>query len=61
MWTEGALAHTVKFLKPGGIFVTYAITGNLKRMLKNLGLVIEKMPGAAGKREMLRASLVISH
>lgn len=55
MWDEEAITHTVKFLKPGGVFVTYAITGNLKRMLKNLGLKVEKAPGAPGKREMLRA------
>ncbi|MDB5002435.1 MAG: tRNA (5-methylaminomethyl-2-thiouridylate)-methyltransferase [Mucilaginibacter sp.] len=55
MWNEEAIGHTVKFLKPGGVFVTYAITGNLKRMLKGLGLQIQKIPGAAGKREMLRA------
>ena len=57
MWQQDAIAHTVSFLKPGGVFVTYAITGNLKRMLKALGLKIEKVPGAAGKREMLRATL----
>ncbi|MGF7080010.1 tRNA (5-methylaminomethyl-2-thiouridine)(34)-methyltransferase MnmD [Mucilaginibacter sp. UYCu711] len=55
MWNEEAIGHTVSFLKTGGIFVTYAITGNLKRMLKGLGLQIQKIPGAAGKREMLRA------
>jgi tRNA U34 5-methylaminomethyl-2-thiouridine-forming methyltransferase MnmC len=55
MWNEQAITHTVKFLKPGGVFVTYAITGNLKRMLKSLGLKVEKAPGAPGKREMLRA------
>jgi tRNA U34 5-methylaminomethyl-2-thiouridine-forming methyltransferase MnmC len=55
MWEEEAINHVVNFLKPGGVFVTYAITGNLKRMLKALGLKIEKAPGAAGKREMLRA------
>ena len=59
MWNEEAIAHTVKFMKPGGVFVTYAITGNLKRMLKALGLTIYKIPGAAGKREMLRAVLEI--
>ncbi|MEO8885854.1 MAG: tRNA (5-methylaminomethyl-2-thiouridine)(34)-methyltransferase MnmD [Mucilaginibacter sp.] len=57
MWGEEAIAHTIKFLKSGGVFVTYAITGNLKRMLKTLGLTIQKIPGAAGKREMLRATL----
>lgn len=55
MWSEEAITHTVRFLKPGGVFVTYAITGNLKRMLKSLGLKVEKAPGAPGKREMLRA------
>ena len=49
------MAHTIQFLKPGGVFVTYAITGNLKRALKALGCKIEKAPGAPGKREMLRA------
>jgi len=55
MWNEEAIAHTVQFLKPGGVFVTYAITGNLKRMLKSLEFKVEKAPGAPGKREMLRA------
>lgn len=55
MWDETAIAHTIQFLKPGGVFVTYAITGNLKRALKVLGCKVEKAPGAPGKREMLRA------
>lgn len=56
MWNEQAITHAVKYLKPGGVFVTYAITGNLKRIIKSLGLKVEKAPGAIGKREMLRAS-----
>ncbi len=55
MWTKELLAHLCNFLNPGGVFVTYAITGNLKRILKSLGFQIEKAPGAPGKREMLRA------
>jgi tRNA U34 5-methylaminomethyl-2-thiouridine-forming methyltransferase MnmC len=55
MWDEAAISHTIQFLKPGGVFVTYAITGNLKRALKALGCKVEKAPGAPGKREMLRA------
>lgn len=55
MWGEAAITHTLQFLKPGGVFVTYAITGNLKRIIKSLGLKVEKAPGAPGKREMLRA------
>jgi len=55
MWNEEAIGHTIQFLKSGGVFVTYAITGNLKRMLKGMGLQVQKVPGAPGKREMLRA------
>jgi tRNA U34 5-methylaminomethyl-2-thiouridine-forming methyltransferase MnmC len=55
MWDEAAISHTLEFLKPGGVFVTYAITGNLKRAVKALGCTVEKAPGAPGKREMLRA------
>jgi tRNA U34 5-methylaminomethyl-2-thiouridine-forming methyltransferase MnmC len=55
MWNEAAIAHTLQFLKPGGVFVTYAITGNLKRQMKAMSLKVEKAPGAPGKREMLRA------
>lgn len=55
MWSDEIIGHVCSFLKPGGIFVTYAITGKLKRALKSFGLKIEKLPGAPGKREMLRA------
>ena len=55
MWNDATLVHVTRFLKPGGVFVTYAITGNLKRSMKALGFTIEKAPGAPGKREMPRA------
>ncbi|MGY3055347.1 tRNA U34 5-methylaminomethyl-2-thiouridine-forming methyltransferase MnmC [Pedobacter sp. UYEF25] len=54
MWTDDLIDKVCGFLKVGGIFVTYAVTGNLKRALKRNGLTIEKLPGAPGKREMLR-------
>jgi tRNA U34 5-methylaminomethyl-2-thiouridine-forming methyltransferase MnmC len=56
MWSDEIIAHTCQFLKPGGVFVTYAITGKLKRALKSIGFTVEKLPGAPGKREMLRAT-----
>jgi len=59
MWNEEAIGHSIQFLKPGGVFVTYAITGNLKRALKALGCKVEKAAGAPGKREMLRAVKLI--
>lgn len=58
MWSDEIIAQACSFLKPGGTFVTYAITGKLKRALKACGFTIEKLPGAPGKREMLRATKV---
>lgn len=55
MWTDEVLKHVCQYLNKGGVFVTYAITGNLKRSMKALGFEIEKALGAPGKREMLRA------
>lgn len=55
MWSKDALSRVTRHLKTGGVFVTYAITGNLKRRLKSLGFEIQKVQGAPGKREMLRA------
>lgn len=55
MWNLKSLEHINKFLKKGGVFVTYAITGNLKRAMKSLGFGVEKAQGAPGKNEMLRA------
>lgn len=56
MWTPEILSQVIGYLRSGGIFVTYSITGELKRCLKSLGCTIEKLPGAPGKREMLRAT-----
>lgn len=56
MWSDEIIGKVCGHLKPGGIFVTYAITGKLKRALKSFGMKIEKLPGAPGKREMLRAT-----
>lgn len=55
MWSDEIIARACNFLKPVGTFVTYAITGKLKRAVKASGFTIEKLPGAPGKREMLRA------
>jgi tRNA U34 5-methylaminomethyl-2-thiouridine-forming methyltransferase MnmC len=57
MWSMESIQHACKFLKDKGIFVTYSVTGDLKRQLKTLGLQIERPQGAAGKREMMRATL----
>lgn len=58
MWTKESIAKACSFLKDKGIFVTYSVTGDLKRALKSLGFTIERPQGAAGKREMMRATFI---
>jgi tRNA U34 5-methylaminomethyl-2-thiouridine-forming methyltransferase MnmC len=54
MWTADIFKKLYLHLNPGGILTTYCVKGAVKRMLKEAGFVIEKLPGPKGKREMLR-------
>ena len=49
------LDKIVKFLNRGGILVTYCARGEVKRILKSLGMKVESLTGPPGKREMIRA------
>jgi tRNA U34 5-methylaminomethyl-2-thiouridine-forming methyltransferase MnmC len=42
-------------MKTGGILVTYSVKGSVRRILKNVGFDVEKLPGPPGKREITRA------
>lgn len=55
MWTPEVFRKMAEALKPGGILVTYSTRGIVKRSLKETGFALEKLPGPAGKREILRA------
>jgi tRNA U34 5-methylaminomethyl-2-thiouridine-forming methyltransferase MnmC len=55
MWTGEIMHRLVSAMKPGGIFATYCVKGSVKRILKDCGLTVEKLPGPPGKREILRA------
>jgi tRNA U34 5-methylaminomethyl-2-thiouridine-forming methyltransferase MnmC len=55
MWESNTIEKVLSFLKPNGIFITYSITGNLKRIFRSLDFTIDRPKGAAGKREMFRA------
>ncbi|RZK49355.1 MAG: tRNA (5-methylaminomethyl-2-thiouridylate)-methyltransferase [Pedobacter sp.] len=55
IWSDQVIYNICSALKPGGLFVSYAITGNLKRALQAAGLSTHKHPGPSGKREMIRA------
>ncbi len=58
LWSDEIILKTCEMLKSGGIFVTYAITGKLKRAVVAAGCSLEKLTGAPGKREMLRATKI---
>lgn len=55
MWQYDVLEKSCSTLEKGGIFVTYSARGELRRNLQALGFVITRLPGASGKREMIRA------
>lgn len=56
LWSEAIFQSMYKALKPKGILVTYACRSIIKNNMINAGFSIEKLPGAPGKREMLRAT-----
>ena len=45
----------ISALIPGGILVTYAAKGSVRRAMQAVGFTVERLPGPPGKREMLRA------
>ena len=42
-------------LLPNSILVTYACRTSIRKAMLAVGFEVEKLPGAPGKREMLRA------
>lgn len=59
LWSESIFANMFKVLKPNGILVTYACRTSIKNVMLSAGFSVEKLPGAPGKREMLRATKAI--
>ena len=55
LWTEEIFSKMFRALRHGGILVTYAAKGSVRRAMQQVGFKVEKLPGPPGKREMLRA------
>lgn len=55
LWDAKVLKKITDTLAPGGVWVTYCAKGQVKRDLRSLGLKVETLPGAPGKKEMIRA------
>lgn len=56
LWTEDIFRRMHDSLVPGGILVTYAAKGSVRRAMLEVGFLVERLPGPPGKREMLRAT-----
>jgi tRNA U34 5-methylaminomethyl-2-thiouridine-forming methyltransferase MnmC len=55
LWSEDIFRKMEAIMHPGGILVTYCAKGEVRRNMQKAGLIVERLPGAPGKREMLRA------
>lgn len=56
LWTANVFSKLYGAINPGGILVTYSAKGSVKRALREAGFEVERLPGALGKRHMLRAT-----
>ena len=56
LWSEELMRLVYDHTRDGGTFATYAAAGFVRRNLQSAGFVVEKRPGFAGKREMLRGT-----
>lgn len=56
LWSEDIFKKMYDALLPKGTLVTYACRSSIKNAMLSVGFSIEKLPGAPGKREMLRAT-----
>jgi len=55
MWTGEIFRKISAVTVSGGIFVTYASKGQVKRELRDSGFRVELLPGPPGKRHIIRA------
>ncbi len=55
LWSLEIFQKMYTSMKLGGILVTYACRSSIKKAMLECGFKVEKLPGAPGKREMLRA------
>ncbi len=60
MWTREIFERLYALSDKGALLTTYCAKGDVRRMLQAVGYQVERLPGPPGKREMLRASKVIT-
>lgn len=55
MWNIDLFYKLYQCMCSEGILTTYCAKGSIRRMMQEVGFIVERIPGPAGKREMLRA------
>ena len=58
VWSPELFEKLFSSMNPGGVLTTYCAKGSIRRMMQQAGFAVERIPGASGKREMLRASVL---
>jgi tRNA U34 5-methylaminomethyl-2-thiouridine-forming methyltransferase MnmC len=56
MWTQRMFYTIFKAMNHGGVLVTYSAKGTVRRIMQSVGFEVTRLPGALGKRHMLRAT-----
>ena|SRR6218665_2444821 len=54
-WQPSIFERLFQAMLPGAVLLTFCAKGNIKRLLKETGFIIEALPGPPGKREITRA------
>ncbi|MDR2621927.1 MAG: tRNA (5-methylaminomethyl-2-thiouridine)(34)-methyltransferase MnmD [Dysgonamonadaceae bacterium] len=58
VWSQDIFDRIFPAMNPGGIIVTYCAKGDIRRMMRQAGFIVERIPGPPGKREMLRGKVL---
>ena len=57
VWSQELFDKIFPAMNQGGVLTTYCAKGSIRRIMQQAGFTVERIPGAAGKREMLRADM----
>ncbi|MFZ1678684.1 MAG: tRNA (5-methylaminomethyl-2-thiouridine)(34)-methyltransferase MnmD [Saprospiraceae bacterium] len=55
LWSPDMFDRLFHATAPGGCLVTYCAKGDVRRNMEHSGYLVSRIPGAPGKRQMLRA------
>ena len=58
VWSQELFNRIFSTMNPKGVLTTYCAKGSVRRMMQQAGFSVERIQGAAGKREMLRACIL---